>query len=52
MKLKNLDNPLSKTVFVRKQGRIQAIRIPVKNNNYYEPQPMFPISRGDNEKKR
>lgn len=45
MKVDHLDNKLCKTVFIRKNGTIQAVKIPVNNNKSITQHPMFPIER-------
>jgi len=45
MKVDNLDNKLCKTVFVRKNGAVKAVKIPVKPLSPLVQHPMFPIER-------
>lgn len=45
MELKDLDNCLTKTVWIRRNGKLKAVRIPVSNPTAQKPHPMFPIER-------
>lgn len=45
MKVDNLDNKLCKTVFVRKNGAVKAVKIPIKVKPGLAQTPMFPIER-------
>lgn len=45
MKVDNLDNQLCKTVFIRKNGQIKAVKIPLNAKPSLAQHPMFPIER-------
>ena len=45
------DNMRKKVIFIRKNGKLRAIKVDVEKFNYSKKQhPMFPISRDRNEK--
>lgn len=45
MKLPDLDNKVTRTVWIRKDGQLKAVQVPVKSKKTATPQPMFPIER-------
>lgn len=45
MKTSHLESTQYKTVFVRKQGELRAVKVLVKNTQAMPAYPMFPIER-------
>lgn len=45
MKLPDLDNKLTRTVWIRRNGKLKAVQVPVDSSKPTEPHPMFPIER-------
>jgi hypothetical protein len=45
MKLPQLEPQLTRTVWIRKNGRLRAVRVPEQNIPKMPSQPMFPIAR-------
>lgn len=48
MKLSALDNKITKTVWIRRNGRLKAVQVPVTELKAAKPHPMFPIERPRN----
>lgn len=47
MKLPDLENKLTRTVWMRKNGTLKVVQVPVNKTKTLEPKPMFPIERPD-----
>ena len=45
MKLPDLDNKLTRTVWIRRNGKLKAVQVPVAASKTATPHPMFPIER-------
>jgi hypothetical protein len=45
MQLQDLDQPITKTVWIRRNGVLKAVKIPVEDLPAMKPHPMFPIER-------
>jgi hypothetical protein len=45
MKVDQLNSPQTKTVFVRTQGQLRAVKVPVNPHPSAPEHPMFPIER-------
>jgi hypothetical protein len=45
MELKDLDKPIKKTVWIRRDGVLKCLQIPVQEIAAMKPHPMFPIER-------